>query len=42
MIGTPPNGAGMDITNATEAIIQSLSQTENNVEFLDGIGKNGF
>ncbi len=42
MIGTPPNGAGMDITNATEAIIQNMSQTANNVEFLEGIGKNGF
>jgi len=42
MIGTPPNGAGMDITNATEAIIQSLSQTADNNEFLESIGKNGF
>lgn len=42
MLGTPPNGAGMDITNATEAIIQNMSQTANNIEFLEGIGKNGF
>lgn len=42
MIGTPPNGAGMDITNATEAIIQSLAQTSDNSEFLESIGKNGF
>jgi transcription termination factor Rho len=42
MISTPPNGAGMDITNATEAIIQSLSQTSDNGEFLESIGKNGF
>jgi hypothetical protein len=42
MITPPPNGAGMDITNATEAIIQSLSQTSDNSEFLESIGKNGF
>ncbi len=35
MITPPPNGAGMDITNATEAIIQRLARTENNVEFLE-------
>jgi transcription termination factor Rho len=31
----PPNGAGMDITNATEAIVQRISRTENNQEFLE-------
>jgi transcription termination factor Rho len=35
MITPPPNGAGMDITNATEAIIQRISRTENNQEFLE-------
>jgi transcription termination factor Rho len=35
MVTPPPNGAGMDITNATEAIIQRLARTENNVEFLE-------
>jgi transcription termination factor Rho len=35
MITQPPNGAGMDITNATEAIIQRISRTENNQEFLE-------
>ncbi len=35
MIATPPNGAGMDITNATEAIIQRMARTENNMEFLE-------
>ncbi len=41
MIGTPPNGAGMDITNATEAILENLRQTDNNIEFLETLGKNG-
>ncbi len=35
MITPPPNGAGMDITTATEAIIQRISRTENNQEFLE-------
>ncbi|OGO11654.1 MAG: transcription termination factor Rho [Chloroflexi bacterium RBG_13_68_17] len=35
MITPPPNGAGMDITSATEAIIQRLARTEDNVEFLE-------
>ncbi len=35
MISPPPNGAGMDITNATEAIIQRLAETDNNMEFLE-------
>ncbi len=35
MVTPPPNGAGMDITSATEAIIERLRRTENNVEFLE-------
>lgn len=35
MVNPPPGGAGMDITNATEAIIQRLAKTENNMEFLE-------
>lgn len=35
MVSSPPNGAGMDITTATEAILQRLSQTDNNQEFLE-------
>src|SRR5574337_1274680 len=35
MVASPPNGAGMDITNATEAIIQSMSQAKNNQMFLE-------
>ena len=35
MTGNPPNGAGMDITNATEAILSQLEKSENNLEFLE-------
>jgi transcription termination factor Rho len=35
MITAPPNGAGMEIANATEAIIQRMARTENNIEFLE-------
>ena len=41
MITTPPNGAGMDLTTATEAILDQLRQSENNMEFLEQLGKNG-
>jgi transcription termination factor Rho len=41
MIATPPNGAGMDLTNATEAVLDQLRQTDNNMEFLETLGKNG-
>jgi transcription termination factor Rho len=37
MITPPPNGAGMDLTTATEAIIQRLARSDNNVEFLETI-----
>jgi transcription termination factor Rho len=35
MISNPPQGAGMDISVASEAILQRLSKTKNNVEFLE-------
>jgi transcription termination factor Rho len=35
MITPPPNGAGMDLNNATEALIQRITRTENNQEFLE-------
>jgi transcription termination factor Rho len=35
MITAPPNGAGMDSSAATEAILQKFAQTENNLEFLE-------
>jgi len=41
MITPPPNGAGLDITNATEAIVNDLARTNNNNEFLETLGKNG-
>jgi transcription termination factor Rho len=34
MLGTPPNGAGLDIIAATEAVIDQLRRTETNEEFL--------
>ena len=40
MVTAPPNGAGMDITNATEAILDRMRQTDNNMEFLETLGKN--
>ena len=33
------NGAGMDITNATEAILQDLARSDNNLEFLEQLTK---
>ncbi len=41
MITPPPNGAGLDITNATEAVLDQLRQTDDNMEFLETLGKNG-
>jgi transcription termination factor Rho len=35
MVSAPPNGAGMDLTNATEAILQQMARTDNNQEFLE-------
>jgi transcription termination factor Rho len=35
MVGNAPNGAGMDITNASSAILSQLEKTENNLEFLE-------
>jgi len=34
MLAAPPNGAGMDITAATEAVVDQLRRTETNEEFL--------
>jgi len=41
MITAPPNGAGMDITNATEAVLDQLRQSDDNMEFLETLGKDG-
>jgi hypothetical protein len=35
LLATPPNGAGMDITTATEAILDRLRRSESNLEFLE-------
>ena len=35
MVTAPPHGAGMDPANATEAILQRLSRTSDNQEFLE-------
>ncbi|HEY56946.1 MAG TPA: transcription termination factor Rho [Anaerolineae bacterium] len=35
MITPPPNGAGMDMATATEAILNRLIKTRNNMEFLE-------
>ena len=37
MIATPPQGAGMDPSVATEAILQRIAKTKNNQEFLESI-----
>lgn len=37
MIGSPPQGAGMDPAVATEAILQRLSRTKDNQEFLENL-----
>jgi transcription termination factor Rho len=35
MITAPPHGAGMDPATATEAILQRLARTADNMEFLE-------
>jgi transcription termination factor Rho len=35
MTTPPPNGAGMDIASATEALIEQLRRTDNNEDFLE-------
>lgn len=37
MISTPPQGAGMDTSVATEAILQRLSKSKNNQEFMENL-----
>jgi transcription termination factor Rho len=39
MVTPPPGGAGMDLTTATEAILQRLQQTNDNMEFLENLAK---
>jgi len=35
MVTAPPHGAGLDMSTATEAILQRISRTDNNMEFLE-------
>jgi transcription termination factor Rho len=35
MVSSPPHGAGLDSSTATEAILQRLGRTANNQEFLE-------
>jgi transcription termination factor Rho len=37
MIGQPPQGAGMDPSVATEAILQRITRTKTNLEFLENL-----
>jgi transcription termination factor Rho len=39
MVTEPPNGAGMTMTQATEAILLQLSKTESNQEFLETLNE---
>lgn len=39
MITSPPHGAGLDITSGTEAILQRLSRTKDNQEFLETLSE---
>ena len=41
LVTAPPNGAGMDMVNATEAMIERIRHTENNVEFLETLTEDG-
>jgi len=37
MTSNPPQGAGMDQTVATEAILQRMIKSKNNQEFLENL-----
>jgi transcription termination factor Rho len=39
MTGEPPNGAGMDMGTATEALLQRMSKTDSNQEFLETLNE---
>lgn len=39
MISTPPQGAGMDAAVAMEALVQQISRTKNNLEFLESLNE---
>ena len=39
MIAPPPTGAGLDPSVATEAIIQRIAKTKNNMDFLESLAE---
>lgn len=39
MVGDPPNGAGLGMTQASEAILKELSKADTNMEFLETLNK---
>jgi transcription termination factor Rho len=39
MVAAPPFGAGMDPSTATEAILQRLSKTDDNMQFLETLNE---
>jgi transcription termination factor Rho len=39
LMAPPPNGAGYDITTATEALLERMSRTRSNQEFLETLTK---
>jgi len=41
MISSPPQGAGMDNSVATEAILTRMERARNNMEFLENLTKDG-
>jgi transcription termination factor Rho len=41
MVSPPPNGAGLDVTNATEALLQQMARTDNNLDFLETLQEAG-
>jgi transcription termination factor Rho len=39
MVTDPPNGAGMTFGQATEAILDEMKRTDNNMDFLETLNK---
>ncbi len=39
MVAPPPNGAGMDVTVATESLLTAIRRTESNEEFLNSLSE---
>ena len=39
MVTAPPHGAGLDMSTATEAILQRISRTDNNMDFLETLAE---